>query len=316
MKFAFVHAEKANWPVRRMCRVLGVSPAGYYAWRARPESRRTRRDRPLGAEVEASFERSRRTSGSPRIHADLRTRGVKVSRKRVARRMKEKGMRGLVRRRYVRTTDSPKGAPPAENILGQDFTATAPNHRRVGDVTFLRTPEGWLYLAVILDLYSRRVVGWAIRAKNDRRLALQALRRAVVHRRPDAGLLHHTDQGSPDASEEHQAALDKAGITCSRSPRGNCCDNAVMESWFGVLKTELGESFNEPREHDAPSVRGAGSRLSIHIHPKQSTGRQSPPGPPRGADSTGGAWPGGADGSGTTTRDRIPSTSSGQTPVS
>ncbi len=244
MKFAFVHAEKANWPVRPMCRVLEVSPAGYYAWRARPESKRTRRDRQLGVEVEESFERSRRTYGSPRIHADLRTRGVKVSRKRVARLMKEKGIRGMVRRRYVKTTDSPKGAPPAENILDQDFTATAPNQRWVGDVTYLRAPEGWLYLAVILDLYSRRVVGWATSAKNDRKLALQALRMAIVHRRPDVGLLHHTDQGSPYASEEYQSALDKAGITCSMSRRGNCYDNAVMESWFGLLKTELGESFD------------------------------------------------------------------------
>ena len=244
MKYAFIDAEKATWRVRPMCRALGVSAAGYYAWRSRPESERRKQDRQLGALVDESHARSRTTYGSPRVHADLKARGVKVSRKRIARLMREHGLRGRVRRAHVRTTDSPVGAPPAENLLDRDFTATRPNQRWVGDVTYLRTPEGWLYLAVILDLYSRMVVGWATSPTNDRKLALRALAMAVAHRKPDAGLLHHTDQGSPYASEDYQDALLRAGITCSMSRRGNCYDNAVMESWFGIVKCELGESFD------------------------------------------------------------------------
>jgi len=243
MKFAFIDEEKATWPVRPMCRVLEVSPAGYYAWRSRPESERATEDRKLGVLVDESYARSRTTYGSPRVHADLKAGGVKVSRKRVARLMRERGLRGRVRRAHVRTTDSRKGNPPAENLLDRDFTATAPNKRWVGDVTYLWVPEGWLYLAVILDLFSRKVVGWATSRTNDRQLALHALGMAMVHRCPDAGLLHHTDQGSPYASEDYQTALDDAGITCSMSRRGNCYDNAVMESWFGILKSELGERY-------------------------------------------------------------------------
>jgi len=243
MKFAFIDAEKATWPVRPMCRVLEVSPAGYYAWRSRPESVRTTEDRKLGVLVDESYAKSRTTYGSPRVHADLKARGVKVSRKRVARLMRERGLRGRVRRARVRTTDSRKGNPPAENLLDRDFTATAPNKRWVGDVTYLWVPEGWLYLAVILDLFSRMVIGWATSRTNDRQLALRALGMAMVHRSPDEGLMHHTDQGSPYASEDYQTALDDAGITCSMSRRGNCYDNAVMESWFGILKSELGERY-------------------------------------------------------------------------
>jgi transposase InsO family protein len=244
VKYAFIEAEKARWRVRPMCRALGVSTAGYYAWRRRPESERSKQDRQLGVLVSESHARSRTTYGSPRVHADLKAQGVKVSRKRVARLMAQHGLRGRVRRAHVRTTDSPAGAPPAKNLLDRDFTATRPNQRWVGDVTYLRTPEGWLYLAVILDLYSRMVVGWATSPVNDRMLALRALSMAIVHRKPDVGLLHHTDQGSPYASDDYQDALSRAGITCSMSRRGNCYDNAVMESWFGLLKAELGESFD------------------------------------------------------------------------
>lgn len=161
MKFTFIDAEKATWPVAVQCRVLGVSKAGYYAWKRRPESNRARRDRQLAVLVRASHERGRRVYGSPRVHADLASQGVKVSRKRVIRLMRQQGLRGVGRRRFVKTTDSTETKTPAPNVLNQDFTATAPNERWVGDVTYLRTPEGTLYLAAILDMFSRFVVGWA-----------------------------------------------------------------------------------------------------------------------------------------------------------
>ena len=243
MKFAFIDAEKTVWPVTAQCRVLNVSKAGYYAWRTRPESARARDDRRIGVLVGEAHERSRRIYGSPRVHAELRANGIRVSRKRVIRAMQAQGLRGRVRRKYVKTTDSAHGLATAPNTLDRDFTAAAPNQRWVGDVTFLQTPEGWLYLAVILDLYSRIVVGWAVSATNDRGLALQALDQGLRRRQPGAGLLHHTDRGSPYASDDYRKALEKAGIECSMSRKGNCWDNAAMESWFGTLKTELGEVF-------------------------------------------------------------------------
>jgi transposase InsO family protein len=243
VKFTFIDAEKATWPVRPMCRALGVSPSGFCAWKSRPESDRGREDRRLGVLTREAHERSGRRYGSPMIHAELREQGIHVSRKRIIRLMQAQGLRGRVRRAFVRTTDSEHGAAVAENILNRDFTASAPNQRWVGDVTYLRTREGWVYLAVLLDLFSRYIVGWAMSAVNDRRLALRALEMAVTHRRPAPGLIHHTDQGSPYASEDYQAELARLGIVCSMSRRGDCYDNAAMESWFGTFKTEVGEIF-------------------------------------------------------------------------
>jgi putative transposase len=243
VKFTWIDAEKANWPVRVMCRTLRVSPSGFYAWRSRPESQRRREDRRLGVLVGASHAASKGRYGSPRVHRDLAAHGTRVSRKRVVRIMKDHGLVGRIRRRFVRTTDSRPGEPVASNVLSRDFGADAPNRRWAGDVTYLRTPQGWLYLAVIIDLYSRAVVGWATSAVNDHRLALRALEQAVLRRRPKPGLVHHTDQGSPYASEPYQKALQANGMVCSMSRRGNCLDNAVAESWFGIFKAELGESF-------------------------------------------------------------------------
>lgn len=226
-----------------MCRVLQVSPSGFYAWAKRPEAVHESQDRKLGVLVGEAHARSRQIYGSPRVHAQLQAHGTCVGKKRVARLMRELGLRGRVRRAYARTTDSDHGLPTASNLLNRDFTATKPNERWVGDVTYLRTPTGFLYLAVMLDLYSRKVVGWATSAVNDRRLALRALDQAIRRRRPTKGLLHHTDQGSPYASEDYQAVLDRAGIVCSMSRRGNCHDNAAMESWNATLKAELGETF-------------------------------------------------------------------------
>jgi putative transposase len=220
-----------------------VSPSGFYAWQSRPESDRKAEDRRLGVLVREAHERGRRTYGCPRVHAVLKAGGEHVSRKRVGRLMREQGLCGVSRRRRTRTTDSRHDLPVAANLLDRAFTAEAPNERWVGDVTYLSIPQGWLYLAVILDLYSRMVVGWALGMVNDRWLALRALDQAVRRRRPGHGLLHHSDRGSPYASEDYQKKLASWGIVCSMSRSGDCYDNAAMESWFATFKTELGESF-------------------------------------------------------------------------
>ncbi len=227
-----------------MCRVLRVSPAGFYAWRKRPESDRAKEDRRLAVLVRAAHLKGRKAYGSPRVHRALQDDGVHVSRKRVIRLMQGEGLRGRGRRRFVVTTDSREATNIAANVLDRAFTATGPNQKWVGDVTYLRTPEGWLYLAVILDLYSRMIVGWAVSPTNDRQLALRALAAAVARRAPPPGLLHHSDRGSPYASEEYSAALQKLGFRPSMSRKGNCYDNAVMESFFNTLKLELGEDFD------------------------------------------------------------------------
>lgn len=244
MRFVFICAEKATWPVTVMCTVLKVSTSGYYAWRKRPESAHDREDVRLGVLIEEAHVRSRATYGSPRVHAVLRANGLRVSRKRVIRLMKGLGLRGRKPRAFVRTTESVPGAEAAPDLIGRDFTAVAPNLKWVGDVTYLRTPEGWVYLAVLLDLYSRRVVGWAVSATNDRKLALSALQAALVSRQPSPGWIHHTDRGSPYLSEDYQKALEGAQARPSNSRRGNCHDNAAMESWNATLKRELGEVFD------------------------------------------------------------------------
>jgi len=243
VKYAFIDAVRAKWPVRVLCRVLEVSPSGFYAWKSRPRSRHERDDLEIGVVVGEVHERSRKTYGSPRVHAEMKARGHKVSRKRVARLMRDQGLRGRTRRKKVRTTDSRHDHAVAPNHLNRDFTASGPNERWVGDTTYLRSPDGWLYLAVILDLFSRMVVGWALGTTNDRFLALRALDAAVRRRRPGNGLLHHTDRGSTYASDDYREVLESLHIECSMSRKGDCYDNAAMESWFATLKTELGESF-------------------------------------------------------------------------
>jgi putative transposase len=244
VKFAFIGEERATtWPVTAMCGVLDVSRSGFYAWRGRPESERQRRDRSLSVQVRAFHEESRRSYGSPRVHLDLRDAGERVSRKRVARLMRQQGLKARVRRRYRSTTMSEHDQPIAPNLLDRQFEAEAPNQRWVGDTTELVVGGGRLYLAAILDLYSRMVVGWSLSAVNDRFLTLRALHEALKRRCPGAGLLHHSDQGSTYASEDYRKLLEVNAITCSMSRRGNCYDNAAMESWFSTLKSELGERF-------------------------------------------------------------------------
>jgi transposase InsO family protein len=239
MKFEFIEAQKAHFPIDFMCSQLSVSRSGYYAWKERPESERQKADRALAQEVEAVHQESRGTYGSPRVQAELRARGRNVSRKRVARLMGLKGLAARKKRRWVRTTDSRHAQPVAPNLLARDFSPGQPNCTWVTDITYVWTRQGWLYLAVVLDLYSRRVVGWAMSQSIDRHLVLNALDMALQGRQPPRGLLHHSDRGSQYASEDYQQLLAARGIQCSMSRKGNCWDNAVAESFFSSLKMEL-----------------------------------------------------------------------------
>ena len=246
MKFRFIAAEKAQHALTLLCRCLRVTRSGFYAWQQRPESARATRDRQLKVLVRASFAASKGRYGSPRIHRDLlEDHQERVSRKRVIRLMQEDGLKARMRKRFKCTTMSDHDQPVAANLLDRQFSAAAPNQRWVGDTTeFVIGESGKLYLAAILDLFSRFVVGWAVSAINDRHLTLKALHSALKRRCPDAGLLHHSDQGSTYASEDYQRVLDARGITCSMSRRGDCYDNAVMEAFFSSLKSELADRFD------------------------------------------------------------------------
>ena len=250
MRFAFVLAEKAFYPITVLCRVLEVSRSGFHAWCKRPPSPRVRSDAQLAAQVAAVHTRSRKTYGSPRVHAELRAKGVRVGKKRVERLMRENGIEARRKRRFRRTTDSKHGGPIARNVLARRFDVTEPNRAWATDVTAIWTVEGWLYLAVMLDLYSRRIVAWAASANNDTLLALDALRAGLRARRPAAGLVHHSDRGSPYASGEYRAALTAHGLVASMSRKGDCWDNAVAESFFGTLKAELVD-HERYRTHEA-----------------------------------------------------------------
>jgi putative transposase len=239
VRFAFIATEKAHFPVALLCRTLEVSRSGFYAWKHRPQAARTLRDQSLGLEIAAIFAESHRRYGSPRVHAQLRAAGHRTGRKRVARLMRAAGLRARERRRFRCTTDSRHGMAIRENLLARRFTVTAPNTRWATDITYLWTLEGWLYLAVMLDLFSRRVVGWSVSERLERGLALDALKMALEARRPSQGMLHHSDRGSQYASHEYQALLAEHGIVSSMSRRANCWDNAVAESFFASLKMEL-----------------------------------------------------------------------------
>lgn len=239
MKFAFIAVEKASFKVAALCKVLEVSRSGYYAWEQRVPSARSLEDAKLRVHIAAIHERSRGLYGTPRVHAELRASGFRVSRKRVARLMSELGLESRRKRRFKATTDSKHTLPVAENVLDRQFDVDAPNVAWVTDITYVWTSEGWLYLAAILDLFSRRVVGFAMSERIDRQLALDALTAAVGRRLPNVGLVHHSDRGSQYASGDYQDALAEAGVVCSMSRKGNCWDNAVAESFFATLKTEL-----------------------------------------------------------------------------
>lgn len=239
MKYAFIKAQEVAFPVQAMCQVLGVSRSGYYAWQERPEARTDAAEVSVSVEIAAAHRRSRGTYGSPRIHRELRARGICISRKRVERLMREKGLQGAQKRQFRCTTDSRHSLPIAANELNRNFNPEQADRVWAGDVTYIATEEGWLFLAVIVDLFSRRVVGWSVSDANDTKLASETLRRALVARRPEAGLLHHTDRGSPYAALAYTNILRQYGIVASMSRAGDCYDNAVVESFFGTLKAEL-----------------------------------------------------------------------------
>ncbi len=239
MRYPFILSEKANFPVVILCRVLQVSRSGFYDWCGYQPCARDVEDRRLKTEIVAIHKASRKTYGSPRVHAELQVREVAVSRKRIARLMREAGLTGLPPRPFRHTTDSDHDQPVAKNVLDRQFEVTGPNQAWVADITYVRTWEGWLYLAVVIDLFSRRVVGWALADHLRSDLVLGALHMALGLRQPGSRLLHHSDRGSQYASKDYQDLLADRNICCSMGRRGNCWDNAVVESFFGTLKTEL-----------------------------------------------------------------------------
>ena len=231
--------EEPNHAVVRLCRAVEVSRSGYYAWCRRGESARARTNRSLLEAIREIYDGSRQVYGAPRIHDELKTWNQACGRHRVARLMRRAGLQARIRRRFRVTTQSAPRHPTAPNLLAQRFHAERANQAWVADLTYIPTREGWLYLAVVIDLYSRRVVGWATSSLMTRALVLDALHVALGHRRAAPGLLHHSDRGSQYTSNEYQMLLAREGFVCSMSGRGNCYDNAVAESFFHTLKTEL-----------------------------------------------------------------------------
>jgi putative transposase len=240
MRFRFIEDRRADYPVTILCDVLGVSPAGYYSWRARPESRRSAANREIVDDIKRVHRGACGRYGSPRIHAELKAQGRGVSRGRIERLMRRHGIRAIMARpRRVRTTDSRHDFPIAPNLLERNFTADALNRIWLADITYVETDQGWLYLATIMDLYSRKIVGWAMADHLRADLPLAALRMAISIQRPGAGLIHHSDRGVQYASAEYRWQMQSAGLSASMSRKADCYDNAPMESFFHTLKTEL-----------------------------------------------------------------------------
>jgi putative transposase len=239
MRLAFIHAEKASFTIAAMCRLFEVSRQGYYAYARRPPSARVRSDAKLCEAVRKVFEQTGETYGSPRVLRELRRRGWQVSKRRVERAMRSMGLTPPSRRRHCITTVRDFADAVAPNELARDFHATRPNERWVTDITYIWTSEGWIYAAVILDLFSRAVVGWSLDATLSTELPLAALDMALRRRRPDPGLMHHSDRGCQYTSAQYRERLAADGITVSMSRKGNCWDNAVAESFFATLKKEL-----------------------------------------------------------------------------
>jgi transposase InsO family protein len=240
MSFRLIEDHRDTWPVRVLCDVLEVSPAGYYAWRTRKPSARATANGELVAAIRRAHGDSGGRYGSPRVHAVLQAQGRGTSRGRIERLMRHYGIRAIMAPpRRVRTTDSRHTLPIAPNLVARDFTAAAPNRIWLADITYIPTDEGWLYLAAVMDLYSRKIVGWAMRDHLRTELASSALTMAIRQQRPAAGLIHHSDRGVQYASHDYRAVLNAGGITASMSRKADCWDNAPMESFFHTLKTEL-----------------------------------------------------------------------------
>jgi transposase InsO family protein len=239
MSFALIDAKKAEIPIETACAALGVSVSGFYAWQSRPASNRQTDDMMMLAHIRAEFSTSNGTYGSPRMHVELNESGLSIGRHRVARLMSENGLKARQKTRFKKTTDSDHGGPVATNVLDQDFTATAPDQKWGVDISYVWTAEGWLYLAIVLDLFSRKIVGWQLSDRMKRGLAIDALRRAINLRQPPPGLIHHSDRGSQYCSEDYRRLLRDNGFVASMSGRGNCYDNAMVETVFKTIKSEL-----------------------------------------------------------------------------
>jgi putative transposase len=238
MRYQFIEDHQDEFPVQRMCKVVGVSPSGYYAWQTRPVSLRAQANEKLLPEIRAIHSRSRKTYGSPRVHAELTADGFRVGKNRVARLMRVENLRGQRKQKQPRTTNSQHSHPVAPNHLNREFHTTRPNEKWLADITYIPTAEGWLYLAVVLDLFSRKIVGWAFAATLESSLVEQAFRMAVQNRTTLTGLLHHSDRGSQYAGDAYQRLLIDQQVQVSMSRTGNCYDNAPMESFFSTLKCE------------------------------------------------------------------------------
>jgi putative transposase len=237
--FAFIQQHQEAWPVTVLCDTLGVSPAGFYSWQQRPPSAQQQRRAALLVEVRAIHAEVKQRYGSPRVHAELAGRGVPCCVNTVAKLMHDNDIRAKSARKFRHATDSNHARPVADNVLARQFDPQGPNEAWVTDITYVPTREGWLYLAVVEDLYSRMVVGWSMAERMTSRLVVDALAMAVQRRFPGEGLLAHSDRGSQYASDHYQRLLAQHGIACSMSRRANCWDNAPMESFFASLKKEL-----------------------------------------------------------------------------
>jgi putative transposase len=239
MIFRFIREHTGEFRVETMCRVLKVSRTAYYCSLIRPTSRRRIQDEVIKEQILQIYRKSRRIYGSPRIHRKLGKQGIHCGKKRVERLMKEAGIRSIQKRKFKVTTDSKHNLPVAENLLNRNFSANSTNTKWTSDITYVRTKEGWLYLAAIMDLCSRRIVGYSMQKYLSRELVIEALNMAIKNRRPGRGLIIHSDRGCQYASSDYQQQLWRHGIICSMSRKGNCWDNAPMESFFHTLKTEL-----------------------------------------------------------------------------
>jgi transposase InsO family protein len=257
VRYAFISAEKASYPVAVLCSALEVSTSGYYASLNRPESGHAGRDAELRVKVRATFEKSGRRYGAPRILKALKAEGESTSQKRVARLMTEEQLAARKRKKFISTTNSEHDFKVPENLLARDFTAQEPNEKWVGDITYLRTSDGWLFLAAIIDCFSRLVVGYAVRETLETEVASAALEQALTLRRPPPGLLFHSDRGVQYASNEYTEVLEGVNATPSMSRKGNCWDNAVSESFFSSLKFEIAARLDgsESKEMITSAVR-------------------------------------------------------------
>ena len=251
MRYQFIDAHKKTWPIRLMCKVMDVSSSGYYEWRRRPESAQELSNRKLDEEIGKVYGEHKQRYGVPRVTEELKERGLQCSENRIARRMQKLGLKGIQAKKFKRTTDSNHDKPVAPDLIEQDFTALAPNQKWVSDLTYVWTDEGWLYLAVIMDLYSRAIIGWSMGKRMTQQLMCDALTMALFRRGFPKGVIIHSDRGSQYCSTAYQKLIKMTGLRCSMGRRATCYDNAAMESFFHTLKVELIHRERYPTRQEA-----------------------------------------------------------------